>query len=682
MNKKSRTQRKETTGQPREADKSVISAVSGTVNTVAERKAELREGELATLGRDKDGAQRKQAAELRQGTADLRREAAALRQDSSELRLDTADQREDIADLREDIADLREDIADQREEAADQRQDTAELRHDTANLREETADQRQDSANQREESADLRQGTADLREEVANLRQGTADQRQNIADLREEAVDLREKVQISERRAAKSKALDDARSAANMHDANEHLISATIHALKMTEVAEQATKNMAYMAEHDFLTGLPNRALLTDRLAQSIAHAQRHGNKVALMYLDLDHFKHINDSLGHAIGDQLLQSVAKRLQECVPRNSDTVSRQGGDEFVILLSEVEELQEAALTAKKLIKAVAKPLLVGDHRLHVTLSIGISLYPDDGKDVETVMRNADTAMYHAKKCGRNNYQAFTRDMNVRAVARQSIEVALHHALEQHEFVLHYQPKVNLKTGVITGAEALLRWRRSDRKLISPLQFVSIAEECGLILPIGKWVLREACRQTQAWLQSGINLAQIAVNVSSVEFHGKDFLAGVRAILDETGLDPHRLEFELTESGLMQDTQQTTEILHELKDLGVKIAIDDFGTGYSSLSYLWRFPIDVLKIDQSFVQALEGNGGNRSDVGEAGEAIVSAVIAMGKSLKQRVVAEGIETEKQLAFLQSHRCAEGQGYYFGRPVTAKKFAILLGTH
>ncbi|MHB8120762.1 MAG: putative bifunctional diguanylate cyclase/phosphodiesterase [Desulfuromonadaceae bacterium] len=526
-----------------------------------------------------------------------------------------------------------------------------------------------------EKAADLRHEAADRREETANLRQDTADLRQIIADQRQETADLLEKALRTEKRAAKSKAVLSARAKLQMHEANEHLISATIHALKMTEVAELATKNMAHMAEHDFLTGLPNRALLTDRLAQSIAHAQRHGNKVALMYLDLDHFKHINDSLGHAVGDQLLQSVAKRLQECVPRHSDTVSRQGGDEFVILLSEVEELQDAAITAKKLLKAVAKPLLVGDHRLHVTLSIGISLYPDDGKDVETVMRNADTAMYQAKKCGRNNYQAFTADMNVRAVARQSIEVALHHALEQHEFVLHYQPKVDLKTGAITGAEALLRWKRS-RRLISPTKFINIAEECGLILPIGKWVLREACRQTQAWLQSGITLAQIAVNVSSVEFHGKDFFAGVRTILDETGLDPHRLEFELTESGLMQDTQQTTEILHKLKDLGVKIAIDDFGTGYSSLSYLCRFPIDVLKIDQSFVQAIQGNGG------EAGEAIVSAVIAMGKSLKQRVVAEGIETEQQLAFLQSQRCTEGQGYYLGRPVTAKKFATLLGTH
>ncbi len=396
--------------------------------------------------------------------------------------------------------------------------------------------------------------------------------------------------------------------------------------------------------------------------------------KVALMYLDLDHFKHINDSLGHEVGDQLLQSVAKRLQACV-RLSDTVSRQGGDEFVVLLAEVEDVQDAVLTAEKLIEAMAKPHLIDGHQLHVTLSIGISLYPDDGKDVEAVIRNADTAMYQAKKNGRNNYQVFTPDMNVRAVARQSIEQALHHALEQHEFVLHYQPKVNLDTGAITGAEALLRWQRSDHQLVCPAQFVSIAEDCGLILPIGKWVLREACRQTQAWLQAGLDLGQIAVNVSAVEFHGKDFLDGVRTILNDTGLDPHHLEFELTESGLMQDTEQTTEILHALKDLGVQIAIDDFGTGYSSLSYLWRFPIDELKIDQSFVQAIDG------DTGDAA-AIVSAVIAMGASLKQRVVAEGIETRQQLAFLQSHHCAEGQGYYFGRPVPAEKFAALLVTY
>ena len=476
---------------------------------------------------------------------------------------------------------------------------------------------------------------------------------------RQEAADQREII-------AGAKATRTASTQDLLREANERLVVATVHAQTMTAAAEQATALMAYMAEHDFLTGLPNRTLLTDRLAQSIAFGQRHGKKVALLYLDLDHFKHINDSLGHAVGDQLLQSVAKRLQACV-RLSDTVSRQGGDEFVVLLAEVEAVPDAAHTAKKLIEAVAKPHLVAGHQLHVTLSIGIALYPDDGKDVETLLMNADTAMYQAKKSGRNSYKMFTQDMNIRAVARQTMKQALHQALEGHEFVLHYQPKVNLETGVITGAEALLRWQRSGHRLVYPTQFVSIAEESGLILTIGKLVLREACRQTQAWLQAGLDLGQIAVNVSPVEFHGKDFFAGIRSILDDTGLDPHYLELELTESGMMQDTEQTTAILHALKELGVQIAVDDFGTGYSSLSYLRRFPIDTLKIDKSFVQDSDG------------EAIVSAVIAMGTSLKQRIVAEGVETKKQLAFLQSQHCAEGQGYYFGRPVAAEEFATLL---
>jgi len=526
-----------------------------------------------------------------------------------------------------------------------------------------------------ERAADQRHEAANRREEVADVRQEAANRREEVADVRQESADRRDKALHTEKEEAQSKDLLRVDSETQMREANENLISATVHALKMTEVAELATRKMAYMAEHDFLTGLPNRALLTDRLAQSISLAKRHDKKVALMYLDLDHFKHINDSLGHAIGDQLLQSVAKRLQACI-RHSDTVSRQGGDEFVVLLADIEEVQDAALTAEKLIKAVAHPYLIDGHRLHISLSIGISLYPDDGSNTETVFRNADTAMYHAKKCGRNNFQVFTPDMNVRAVARQSIEVALHHALDQHEFVLHYQTKVNLKTGAITGAEALIRWQRPRHRIASPLQFVSIAEECGLILPIGKWVLREACRQTQLWLQDGLKLGQIAVNVSSVEFHNKDFLGGVLAILSETGLDPHHLELELTESGLMQDTQQTMERLKVLKGLGVQIAVDDFGTGYSSLSYLHSFPIDTLKIDQSFVQSISGDA-NTEDT--AGETIVSAVIAMGKSLKQRVIAEGIETDRQLAFLRSHRCAEGQGYYFSRPVAAREFAALL---
>jgi diguanylate cyclase (GGDEF)-like protein len=504
----------------------------------------------------------------------------------------------------------------------------------------------------RREAALARREAAVLVDEQAILR------RREAADRRDEA--------------ARAKAALGARTAVRLRRANERLVVATVSAQTMTEAAEQATAQISHMAEHDFLTGLPNRSLLTDRLAQSIALAKRRGKRVALMYLDLDHFKHINDSLGHAVGDQLLQSAAKRLQACV-RDSDTVSRQGGDEFVVLLTEIEAARDAALAAEKLIAAMAAPHLIGGQRLHVTLSIGISLYPDDGKNVETVLRNADTAMYHAKRSGRNNYQAFTPDMNAHALARRSVEEALHRALEQRGLVLHYQPKVKLETGAFTGAEALLRLQQADRSLVFPAQFMRIAEDCGLIVPIGRWVLREACRQAVAWLQSGLEMGQIAVNVSAVEFLSKDFLASVRAILNDTGLDPRHLELELTESGLMRDTEMMTAILRALKDLGVQIAVDDFGTGYSSLSYLRRFPIDTLKIDQSFVHDIDG---------DADASIVSAVIAMGKSLKQRVVAEGIETREQLAFLQSHRCAEGQGYYFSRPVPAEEFATLLAAN
>lgn len=527
----------------------------------------------------------------------------------------------------------------------------------------------EEAARLRDEVADQRDEVAHNRDESANLRDEAAFSRDEEASLRDEAAMLREQSLHAQEEDARDKAVLRAQSEMQLREANEHLVIATIRAQTMAETAEKATAQMSHMAEHDFLTGLPNRALLVDRLAQAITLAQRHGKRVGLMFIDLDHFKHVNDSLGHAVGDQLLQSIATRLQACV-RLSDTVSRQGGDEFIVLLAEVEAVKDAIFIAEKLSEAMAKPHLIEGHRLHVTLSIGISLYPDDGQDVETLLRNADIAMYQAKNMGRNDYQVFTPDMNDRAVARQSIEKMLRHALEHGEFVLHYQPKVDLATGAITGAEALIRLQHSDHQLLYPEQFISHAEDCGLILPLGCWALREACRQTQAWLQSGRDLSQIAVNVSAKEFHSKDFLSRVRAILNDTGLDPRRLELEMTESSLMHDTEPTLAVLHALKDIGVQIAIDDFGTGYSSLSYLQRFPIDTLKIDQSFVQDIIGN---------AGEAIVSAVIALGISLKQRVVAEGIETRHQLTVLQSHSCAEGQGFFFSRPLTAEDFATLL---
>ena len=428
---------------------------------------------------------------------------------------------------------------------------------------------------------------------------------------------------------------------------------------------------MSYLAQHDSLTDLPNRILLNDRLTQAMAVAHRHGQQLAVLFLDIDRFKHINDSLGHDIGDRLLQSVAQRLLACV-RSSDIVSRQGGDEFVILLSKVRHTQDAAVSADKILLALSTPHRIDQHDLHLTVSIGIATYPDDGTEVETLMKNADFAMYHAKDSGRNNYQFFNPDMNVRAVERQSVEDGLRHAIKRQEFVLHYQPKMHLETGAIIGVEALIRWRHPQRGLVHPAQFIPIAEECGFIVPIGRWVLREGCRQARAWQDAGLPPVRIAINISAVELRAKDFVAGVRAILTETGLEPRYLELELTETFLMQDSKSTAAVLHALKNVGVTLALDDFGTGYSSLSYLKRFPIDTLKIDRSFVRDLTTDADDAS--------IVSAVISMGKSLHMRVVAEGVETREQLAFLQEQGCPEGQGYYFSKPVVAGELTQLLG--
>ena len=429
---------------------------------------------------------------------------------------------------------------------------------------------------------------------------------------------------------------------------------------------------MTHLAEHDFLTGLPNRMLLNDRVSQAIALASRHMKKVAVLFLDLDGFKHINDSLGHPIGDKLLQSIAKRLVACV-RGSDTVSRQGGDEFVVLLSELEHPEDAAITARKMLQAVGEAHSIDRHELHVTTSIGVSVYPDDGLNAETLIKNSDTAMYQAKENGRQSYQYFKPAMSVLAVERQSIEESLRRALQRQEFALHYQPKVNLRTGTITGAEALLRWTHPIRGPVSPAEFIPVAEECGLILPLSNWVLREACKQARAWMDAGLSPVTMAVNISAMEFRDAHFLEGIFAILKDTGVDPRFLELELTESVLMKHAESTESILKTLKARGVQLAVDDFGTGYSSLSYLRKFPIDALKIDQSFVRQIT--------TARDEETIVTAVISMGRSLKIRVIAEGVETREQLAFLQSHLCDEGQGYYFSRPVLPQQFAKLLKT-
>jgi len=410
---------------------------------------------------------------------------------------------------------------------------------------------------------------------------------------------------------------------------------------------------------------------LNDRLAQAIAQARRNRKKLALLFLDVDRFKNINDSLGHDVGDHLLQTVAQRLLACV-RSTDTVSRQGGDEFVILLSEVTHAQDAAVRADKILLELSTPYDVDQHELHVTVSIGIVTYPDDGLDAGTLIKNADFAMYHAKDSGRNNYQFFNQDMNVHAAVRQSLENDLRHAIEREEFVLHYQPKVNLETGAIIGVEALIRWRHLQHGLVPPARFIPIAEDCGLIVPIGRWVLREGCRQARAWQDAGLPPVRITINVSAVELRAKDFVPCVHAIVTEMGLEPQYLELELTETFLMQDSTSTSVVLLALKELGLQIALDDFGTGYSSLSYLKRFPIDTVKIDRSFVRDLTTDADDAS--------IVSAVIGMGKRLHMQVVAEGVETPEQLVFLKEQSCPEGQGYYFSRPMVAEEFAKLLG--
>jgi diguanylate cyclase (GGDEF)-like protein len=496
------------------------------------------------------------------------------------------------------------------------------------------------------------------RETAVMEREQTNASREQAADLREQDVSLREAALRVHDENTQAEAGREALSKGQLREANERLVIATVQAQTMADEAKRITAQMSHMAQHDGLTGLPNRFLLMDRLAQALLFAARHGKRVALMYLDIDQFKHINDSLGHAVGDQLLQAAALRLQENV-RHSDTISRQGGDEFVVLLAEVGATGNTDLNATKLLLAMAEPYFIAGNVLHTTVSIGVSVYPDNSADVDALLRNADIAMYHAKRSGRNNYQL---------LARQSVEAALRKALDQGDFVLHYQPKVSFETGAVTGAEALLRMRPPHQALVYPGQFVRVAEECGLIIPIGRWALHEACRQAAAWQQSGLNPGLIAVNVSALEFRDKGFMAGVRSILLETRLDPRHLELELTESSLMQDTVHTTSTLRALKELGVQVAIDDFGTGYSSLSYLQRFAIDTLKIDQSFVRDI------RPDSEEA--LLVKAIIAMGNSLNLRVVAEGVETQQQLAYLRSQFCTEGQGYYFGRPVEARSFA------
>jgi diguanylate cyclase (GGDEF)-like protein len=428
---------------------------------------------------------------------------------------------------------------------------------------------------------------------------------------------------------------------------------------------------LRYQSLHDALTGLPNRAHLSERLDEMIRTVKRTGKKCAVLYLDLDGLKDINDSLGHVAGDQLLKEVARRLQACV-RATDVTARIGGDEFVVALTDISGVRGGeyiAYAAEKIRGAVSnQAVAVAAHNFALTTSIGIAIYPDDGTDAVELIRSADAALHHAKKSGRNNYQFHTADMNARALQMLLTERDLRRALEENQFLLHYQPQVDLITGRITGAEALIRWRHPERGLVSPAQFIPIAEERGLIVPIGEWVLQEACRQNKEWQEAGLPSIAVAVNLSALQFQTNNLSQVVARILQGCGLAPEHLELELTESAIMRDADKTIATMHALKGIGTTLSLDDFGTGYSSLSQLKRFPLDKLKIDQSFVRGLPHDPDDL--------AISTAIVAMGRALKQRVIAEGVETKAQREVLQSLSCDEIQGYLVAKPMPSLDFA------
>jgi diguanylate cyclase (GGDEF)-like protein/PAS domain S-box-containing protein len=451
-----------------------------------------------------------------------------------------------------------------------------------------------------------------------------------------------------------------------LHDAAGTVAGLTGAAVDITD-RKAAEARIEYLAHHDALTGLPNRVLLRDRMMQALAVATRAGTRLALLFLDLDRFKHVNDSLGHLIGDQLLRDVAERVRGCV-RASDTVCRQGGDEFLVLLSVVQDGESVARIADKILGAMAVPFEIEGHVITTSFSIGISLFPDDAADFDSLLRQADTALYHAKEGGRSAFRFFTDPMNVAAMERMRLETNLRHVLERGELYLEYQPQVDLDTGRIVGAEALLRWTSPELGPVSPSRFIPVAEDTGLIVPIGEWVLNEACRQAQAWRDAGLRPLRLAVNLSAIQFRRTDLVATVRAALAASGLAAGVLEGEITESLLVDSSSHVQDTMRELKALGMHLSVDDFGVGYSGLRYLKLFDIDRIKIDRSFVRDIPGDA---EDV-----TLVRAIIQLAHSLKLEVIAEGVETDAQLALLRGFGCHEVQGYLFGRPLAPAVFA------
>jgi diguanylate cyclase (GGDEF)-like protein len=438
------------------------------------------------------------------------------------------------------------------------------------------------------------------------------------------------------------------------------------------EIGERksAEQRLGHLAHHDGLTGLPNRILFNDRLSQALIEATRHERLAAVLFLDLDRFKTINDTLGHEVGDQLLKAVAGRLSECL-RAGDTVARLGGDEFALILPDIAHVDNVSRIAEKIQSSFGRPFHIGRRDLFVTASIGITLYPFDDNNIDGLLKNADIAMYRAKEHGRNNYQYYTAEMNAKALERLTMENQLRHALDRDELVLHYQPQVDLTSGEICGVEAMLRWQHPEFGLVRPDQFISLAEETGLIVPIGEWVLATACAQNQAWRAAGLKSVSIAVNLSPRQFNQPDFPGTVRRLLAGSGLEAGCLELELTENIMMQHVETTTRALQELSALGVRFSIDDFGTGYSSLSYLKRLPIHSIKIGPNFMRDVTTSA--------ADAALVVTIIALAHSINIKVVAEGVETKEQLVFLRTHRCDTMQGFYFSKPVPPEEFARLL---
>jgi diguanylate cyclase (GGDEF)-like protein/PAS domain S-box-containing protein len=481
--------------------------------------------------------------------------------------------------------------------------------------------------------------------------------------LAEEGVVRAAEVQVLRRDRTKKWVLANMRAVRDADDAIV-LLEGTIEDITDRKLAEERVQFLAY---YDALTGLPNRSLLHDRLERALAGARRRQEKVALLFLDLDRFKVINDSLGHSVGDLLLQEVAERLRKWA-RAQDTVARIGGDEFLIALTAVKDAPDAAVAAERIMDAMAPEFAIQGRSFTVTCSIGISIYPDHGADGETLIKNADSAMYSAKDSGRNAFRFFTDDMNSQAVERLTLEHSLRVALDRKELFLEYQPQLDVATGQIIGFEALIRWRHPDLGLVRPDKFIPVAENSGLIVPIGEWVLRTACATARAWQQQGLPAVPVAVNVSAVQFGQEGFRQLVRRVLRETSLSPEYLELELTESLLLSNADVTFRILQELKAMGVTLAIDDFGTGYSSLSYLRQFPVSKLKIDRSFVHNVALNPDDA--------AITAAIISMAKSLNLKVIAEGVENEAQMSFLRDHHCDEIQGYYFSKPLMAEDAA------